>query len=77
MAKIDAPYDAVFGRPLLNKLSVLMSPWYLPMKFETEKGMVLIRSIQVEAKRGCMMVAKGIIKQHEVTILETPKELDK
>lgn len=34
VAKIDAPYNTILDRQLLNELSAILSPKYLLMKFE-------------------------------------------
>lgn len=47
------------------------------IKFEIEKVIAFIRSDQVEARRGCMLVAIAAIKQLEVMILETSKKWDR
>lgn len=44
VARIDAPYKIIFGRPLLNELSMVLSPQYMLMKFKTDKGIVSVRS---------------------------------
>lgn len=79
VTRIDALYNTLFGRLLLNKLSVVLSPRYLLMKFEPEpdKGIVSIMGNQIEARRGCMMVARAIIKQPKIMILKTPEEWDR
>lgn len=43
VSKIYAAYNASFGTSLLKKLSIVMSHKYLLMKFETDKGITLIR----------------------------------
>lgn len=42
VAKIDDPYNAIFGRWLLNDLCIVLSPCYLMVKFETNKGIAFI-----------------------------------
>lgn len=49
VAKIDTPYNVIFERPLFNKLSVIILPKYLLMKFETNKYVASIRSDHMEA----------------------------
>lgn len=58
VARIDAPYNAIFNRPLLNELNAVFSPKYLLMKFETNKGIASIKGNQIEAKRGYKMIGK-------------------
>lgn len=41
VAKIDALCNAIFSKPLMNKLNIIMSPKSLLMKFETDKGIDL------------------------------------
>lgn len=60
MAKIDTFY-AIFGRPLLNLLSVVISLRYLLMKFETNKGVESIRGDQIEGRKGIIMMARIVI----------------
>lgn len=43
VAKIDALYIAIFGKPLLNELCVVLSSYYLMMKFEMIKGIAFVR----------------------------------
>lgn len=74
VTRIDVPYNAILSSPLLNKLSTIMSPQYLLMKFKTDKGITFIRGYQVKARRRCMMVPRAIMKQLEVMILGTLKE---
>lgn len=77
VAKIDALYNAIFRRPLLNELSVVLFLEYLLMKFKTNKGITSVRGNYREARRGCMMVARAITKLKEIMILQTLKEWDK
>lgn len=42
VAKIIASYNAIFDRPLFNKLGIVLSSSYL-MKFKTNKGTESIR----------------------------------
>lgn len=46
------------------------------MKFDINIGVTSIRRGQVEAIKGCMLMAKAIIKQPEVMVLKNPKEWD-
>lgn len=75
--KINVPYNAIFGRPLLNELCAILSPRYLTMKFEIEKEITSVRGDQVEAKKGCMLVTKMAKKQSEMMTLEALREWDK
>lgn len=77
VAKIDVPYSAIFGRPLFNELSTILSLKYLMMKCETEKGITFVKGDQMEARRGWTLVAKPTMKQLEVMILEIPEEWDR
>lgn len=43
VARIYAPYNAIFSRTLLNELSVVMTPRYLLMKFEIDKGIAFVK----------------------------------
>lgn len=43
VARIDVTYNTIFSRPLLNKVSAVLSPQYLLMKFKTDKGVTSIR----------------------------------
>lgn len=74
VGRIDVPYNSIIDRPQLNELYVILPPRYLIMKFATEKGIASIKGDQVEAKRGCPLDAKMVIKQPEVKTLETPKK---
>lgn len=62
VARIDMPYNAIFGIPLLNELYAVLSPRYLMMKFEIEKKVAFVRGDQVEARRGCILVIKAAVK---------------
>lgn len=75
--RINAPYNAIFGKLLLNELSVVLSPKYLLMKFKIENGITSIRGNQMEVKNGCIMVARATMKQPKVMILETREEWDR
>lgn len=77
ITKIDVSYNAIFGRLLCNELCAVISPKYLMMKFKTEKRIASIRSNQVEARKGCMLVAKVAVKHPKVMILETQEEWDR
>lgn len=44
--RIDALYNVIFGRSLLNKLNIVMSPQYLLINFEIDKGITSIRGDQ-------------------------------
>lgn len=46
VAIIGASYNAIFGRSLLKELSVFLSPRYLLMKFEMDKGITPIKAIR-------------------------------
>lgn len=63
VAKIEAPYNVIFDRSLLNKLYAVLSPQYLMMKFEINKGIAFIRSDQIETRKGCILVVKATMKQ--------------
>lgn len=62
VAKIDAPYNTIFGSLLLNKLYAVLSPRYLMMKFKTNNGIASVRRDQVKAKSRCMLFAKAAMK---------------
>lgn len=51
VAKINAPYNAIFGRSFLNELCAILSLRYLIMKFKIDKGIASVRGDQVEARR--------------------------
>lgn len=74
MVRINAPYNVIFSRPLLNELCAVLSAKYLMMKFETDKGIISIKGDHIEAKRECILVNKTTMKQLEVMILEAPEE---
>lgn len=74
VTRIDTPSNMIFGRPLFNELSVVLSLCYLLMKFKTDKGIASVRGKKIETRRGCMLVARVIMEQLEVMILETTKE---
>lgn len=71
---IDASYNAIFGRSLLNELNEVLSLKYLLMKFKTNKGITSVRGDQVEARRRCMILVRVFIKQPEVMMLESLEE---
>lgn len=52
VARIDTPYNAKFGRPLLKNLSVVMSPRYLLMKFKIDRGIAFITVDHIEVRKG-------------------------
>lgn len=74
VTKINIPYNAIFRRPLLNELCAVLSPHYLTMKFEIEKGIASIRGDQVEARKGCILVTKMAKRQSEEMTLKTLRE---
>lgn len=77
VARIDIPYNAIFGRLLLNNLCVILSPQYLMIKFEIDKGIASIKGKRVKVKRGYMLVTRIIMKQPKVMILEALEEWDR
>lgn len=42
VAKIDIPYNAIFGKSLLNELGVVLSLHYLLMKFAMDNRVASI-----------------------------------
>lgn len=62
VARIDGPYNAIFDRPLLNELCAVLSLRYLMTKFETNKRIASNRGDLIKARRGCILVAKAIMK---------------
>lgn len=74
VVKIDVPSNAIFGKPLLYKLSAVHSSWYLFMKFEMNKGITYIGGDQNEARRGCILVAMAAMQQSGVIILKSLEE---
>jgi hypothetical protein len=50
---IDRPYvyNAIVGRPALNKLKVATSTYHLMMKFPTEEGVGVVRDDQLAARK--------------------------
>lgn len=50
IANINTLYN-ILGRPLINKLSVVISPKYLLIKFKIEKGVTSVRGDQLEARK--------------------------
>ncbi|XP_059458240.1 uncharacterized protein LOC132187819 [Corylus avellana] len=50
---IDRPgaYNAIVGRPALNKLKAATSPYHLMMKFPTEEGVGEVKGDQTQARR--------------------------
>lgn len=65
VARIITSNNPIFGMLLLNELNTILSPRYLLIKFETNKEITFIRSDQVEARRGFILVGKAVIKQPE------------
>lgn len=62
VAKIITPYNAIFGRLILNELSVFLYLRYLLMKFKINKGVMSIRCNQVEVRKGCRMISRAAMK---------------
>lgn len=77
VARIDALYNTIFGRLLLNELSAVLSLRYLLMTFEIDKGITSIRNNQIKARRGYILVVRATMKQLKVMIVKTLKEWDK
>jgi hypothetical protein len=50
---IDRPlaYNAIMGRPSLNKLKAATSTYHLMMKFPIEEGVVVVRGDQLAVRR--------------------------
>lgn len=71
MTRTYVPYNAIFGKPLLDKLSMVLSLRYFLMKFEKNKGIIFVKGNQVKAS---MIVAGVVMKPLEIMILETFKE---
>lgn len=74
VAKIDTLYNTIFGRPVLSKLNVVLSSWYLLMKFKTNEGIKSVMDDQIKARKGCILVAIAVMKQPKVMILKTLEE---
>jgi hypothetical protein len=69
---IDRPsaYNAIVGRPSLNKLRVVTSTYHLMMKFLTEKGVGVVRGDQLAARR-CYISMKKASNLTTLTVAST------
>lgn len=74
VGRINAPYNVIFSRLILNKLCVILSLRYLMMKFKIENGIAYVKGDHVEAKKKCMLITKLAMKQSKMMILETLEE---
>uniref|UniRef100_A0A2N9ITY0 Retrotransposon gag domain-containing protein n=1 Tax=Fagus sylvatica TaxID=28930 RepID=A0A2N9ITY0_FAGSY len=79
---MDAPlvgftaYNAIIGRPTLNRLRAVTSTYHLLLKFPTEHGIGEVRGDQVAA-RECYLASLGLGGQNQTMAIEEQKILVK
>jgi hypothetical protein len=66
---IDRPsaYNAIMGRPALNKLRVATSTYHLMMKFPTEEGVGEVRGDQLTARK-CYNLSMKVLDTTTLTV---------
>ena len=69
-------YNAIIGRPTLNRLRAVTSTYHLLLKFPTEHGIGKVRGDQVAA-RECYLASLGSEGQNQTMIIEERKILVK
>ncbi|XP_010255657.1 PREDICTED: uncharacterized protein LOC104596275 [Nelumbo nucifera] len=68
------PYNAILGQPILHALRVVVSTYYLSVKFPTRYGVRVVRGDQLESRKCYAMVLKGKGKLANDVDLESPPE---
>ena len=69
-------YNAIIGRPTLNRLPAVTSTYHLLLKFPTEHGIGEVRGDQVAA-RECYLASLGPEGQNQTMTIEEQKILGK
>jgi hypothetical protein len=67
---IDRPsaYNAIMGRPALNKLKAATSTYHLMMKFSTEEGVGVVRGDQLAARKCYNTSMKKVLDSTTLTV---------
>ena len=67
---VDRPstYNAIIGRPALNKLRAATSTYHLMMKFPTEEEVVEVKGYQVTARRYYNISMKKVLDPTTLTV---------
>jgi hypothetical protein len=75
---VDCPsaYNAIIGRPTLNRLRAVTSTYHLLVKFPTEHGIGKVRGDQIAA-RECYLASLGSEGQNQMMMIEEWKTLVK
>ncbi|XP_022868526.1 uncharacterized protein LOC111388096 [Olea europaea var. sylvestris] len=68
-------YNAILGRPLLNKVKAIVSTFHLAMKFPTSHGVGVVRGNQAAARQ-CYVTCVREIKTDVMQISEKEEELE-
>jgi hypothetical protein len=73
---VDCPsaYNAIIGRPSLNRLRAMTSTYHLLIKFPTKHGIGEVRGDQIAVKE-CYLASLGIEGKNQTMIIEEPKTL--
>ena len=70
----NSTYDAILGRPSLNKIRVIVSTPHLLMKFPTNRGISQVR-VDLQVIRRCYIASLRNCNLEEVKIdLEAPRK---
>ena len=68
---VDYPstYNAIIGRPMLNRLQAVTSTYHLLIKFPTEHGIGEVKGDQIAA-RECYLASLGIEGKNQMMTIE-------
>ena len=73
---VDCPsaYNAIIGRPTLNRLRAVTSTYHLLIKFPTKHGIGEVRGDQIAVKE-CYLASLGTEGKNQTMTIEEPKTL--
>ncbi|XP_022877090.1 uncharacterized protein LOC111395342 [Olea europaea var. sylvestris] len=74
VVRVSMAYNAILGRPLLNKIKVIMSTFHLAMKFPTSNGVGVVREDQAAARQ-CYVASVREINNDVMQISRTEPKI--
>ncbi|XP_022851528.1 uncharacterized protein LOC111373252 [Olea europaea var. sylvestris] len=75
VVRTSMAYNAILGRPLLNKIRAIISTFHMAMKFPTYSGVGVIRGSQTMARQ-CYVTSVRKIKGDVMQLIELELELE-